>query len=361
MKRKLLLHLFCALFAIGAALALLAPCACAESGLALPGSETWQTYIDESPVSPEAFASEPLKALSALWPDGLGQTVRAAAKSYADVLLFLLLAATLSFLAAGTPNASLLDLAAAGGCSVLLWGNMTAIAQTLAEKIASWKLFLLGFLPVYAGVLTAGGETAAAASVSGLLLSALCLLAQALGAWLVPLLECYLALGVACCITAQPGLAQACALAGKLMRQGLGYAGKAFVFLLGVQRVFTLQLDSSTLRAGKLLTGTVPVIGQTLSDAAESVLAAVQMLKSSLGLAALCTLGAEFLPLYIGLLLQCALLAGCGLLCSFASIPRCKALFDCLLQAVQCMAAATALYFGIAVFGTVIMFMAGGG
>lgn len=325
------------------------------------GSEAWQKYLDQSPVQLEEFASEPLSALHKLLPEGLAGIFRTAAQSCAAVLLFLLLAAALSFLLSGTQNCELIDLAAAGGCGVLMWDNIAALAQAVCDKIASWQTFLLGFLPVYAGVLTASGETAAAASVGGLLLSALCLLAQAIGAWLVPLLDCYLALSVACCVTTQTSLASACKMSGRLLRQSLGIAGKAFVLLLGVQRVFTAQLDSSTVRMGRLLTGTIPVIGQTLSDAAESVLAGLQMLKSGLGFAAMAVLGAEFLPLYIELLLQSAMLVCCGLLCDFAGIERCKAVFECFAQAVQCMAAATALFFGIAVFGTVIMFAVGGG
>lgn len=343
----------CALLSIGS------PRALAQSTYMLPGSEAWQPYLDQSPIEPESFADDPLGALSVLWPGGFMATLRTEIKSCAGLLMFLALAAVLSFLLAGTQGRGLFELAAAGGCGVLLWGGIIQLTQELSEKIESWKTFLLGFLPVYAGVLTAGGETAAAASAGGTLLTALCMLAQAIGAWLVPLLECYLALSIACSITAQPGLTAACDLTGKLMRKGLGIAGKIFVLLLGVQRVFTLQLDRSAQRLGRLLTGTIPIIGQSLSDASETVLAGVQMLKSGLGLAALGVLLAEFIPIYARLIMRCALLAGCGLFCEFSGIKRCKELFNCLLQAVQCMAAAAALFAGIAVFGTVLMFAVG--
>ena len=56
-----------------------------------------------------------------------------------------------------------------------------------------------------------------------------------------------------------------------------------------------------------------------------------------------------------------ALLLGCELLCTAAGIGRCAALFGCLRQAVQALAAAMALVFGIAVLGTALLFMVGGG
>lgn len=90
--------------------------------------------------------------------------------------------------------------------------------------------------------------------------------------------------------------------------------------LLGPQRAAAFQLDRFSLRTGQLLAGSVPIIGQTLSSASESILAGIQLLKSGLGLAALSVLGAEFVPLYLGLMIQLALLMGCSLLCSLTGI-----------------------------------------
>ena len=107
--------------------------------------------------------------------------------------------------------------------------------------------------------------------------------------------------------------------------------------------------------------GSVPIIGQTLSSASESILAGIQLLKSGLGLAALSVLGAEFVPLYLGLMIQLALLMGCSLLCSLTGISRCRALFDCFAEAVRCMAAVVALFFGLAAAGVALLFIVGGG
>ena len=87
----------------------------------------------------------------------------------------------------------------------------------------------------------------------------------------------------------------------------------------------------------------------------------MQLVKSGLGFAAIAFLAAEFLPLYMILMVHTVLLLGCELLCSAAGIGRCAALFGCLRQAVQALAAATALVFGIAVLGTALLFAMGGG
>ncbi|MGN0707823.1 MAG: stage III sporulation protein AE [Faecalibacterium sp.] len=363
MKRKRLL--WCVwLLLLWTGLVLSAPSAAAQQPdgqQALPGAQQWQPYLDESPAAWEEFVDSPLETLRSFLPGDLAGAVREMMRSYADLLLFLLLAALVGFLTEGQADAALLELVTAGGCGMLLWNDLLELAGTLSEHMQQWRSFLLGFLPVYAGVLTAGGEPSAGAAASGLLLTALCFLAQLISAWARPLLECALALSMACCISADRGLAAACRAAYKLLRQGIGWAGKLFALLLSLQRVFTLQMDRTSLKLSQLLTGTVPVVGQALSDAAETLLSGIQLLKSGLGFAALATLSAEFVPFYGALMLHLILLAGCEMLCEFTGIRRCAALLGCLRESVRCMAAATALFYGMTVFGTVLMLAVGGG
>ena len=342
-------------------LALAAPAARAASDTTLPGSALWEPYLQQSRIDLEDAVSSPWETLKSFLPQSLGAMVQQTARDYTSVLLFLTLTAVLGLLAGECADSDLLDLAAAGGCGVLLWGNLVEEAQTLCAQMESWRSFLLGFLPVYAGVLTMGGEAATGSAASGTLLTALCFLAQLAAAFVQPLLHCYLMLSMACCISAEPALGVFCKGVGSALRQALGWAGKVLVALLGLQRAAAFQLDRFSLRTGQLLAGSVPIIGQTLSSASESILAGVQMLKSGLGLAALSVLGAEFVPLYLGLMIQLALLMGCSLLCSLTGISRCRALFDCFAEAVRCMAAAVALFFGLAAAGVALLFVVGGG
>ena len=285
----------------------------------LPGRELWQPYLTQSAQGAADFARDPVSALLSLLPGSPVQLLVDTLHSYADLLLFLLLLTALSFLVGDAADGTLLDLAAAGGCGVLIWGDLLTLAQSIGERMDSWRLFLTG------------------------------------------LLQSYLAISMACCIHTQTGLPEACRMSGQLLRKSISAGGKLFALLLGVQRVITLQLDHTTSRLGQMLTGSVPVIGQALSGAADTVLAGLQLLKSSLGIAALVILGAEFVPLYLGLLFHLAVLSGCRLLCSFAGIDRCRALFACLTEAVRCMAAVTALFFSLTMVGVALMTMMNGG
>ena len=285
-------------------------------------------------------------------------------EEYLVVLLLavcLLLLILLSFLVGEAADNALLELAAAVGCGTLLWGDLMTLAQQVCERMTGWKDYLLGFLPVYSGVLTAGGEANAGAAASGLLLTGLCFLAQCTATVVSPLLQSYLAVSMACCISTQRGLSDTCRATGALLQKGLRWAGRLFAVLLGLQRAITVQLDRSALRLGELFTGSVPVIGQALSDTAEVFLTGMGLLKSSLGLAALMVIGAEFLPLYVQLMLHLAFHTVCSLLCGLAANSRCQALFDCMAEAVKCMAAITALYFELLTVGVGLLMMTGGG
>lgn len=342
-------------------LLLKAPAALAVELNDLPGQEQWQPYLEMAPQDAQTFAQDPLRALAELLPKSPLDTLRQMTQSYADVLLFLLLFALIAFLAADSVELPFLELVAASGCGVLLWSDMMELAQTLCEKMDAWKNFLLGFLPVYGGVLLAGGEWNGGTAASGFLLSALCFLAQGISYVTAPLLKSYLAISIACCISTQEGIADCCCWIAKLLRRGLSLAGKVFSFLLGLQRVITLQLDRTSSKLGQLLTGSVPVVGRALSDSAQVVLSGMQLLKSALGIAAFLILSAEFVPLYFCFLLHLLLLALCRVLAQFAGNRRCAQLLECFSQAVCCMAAATALFYGLTIVGVMLLAALGGG
>lgn len=349
---------------VGTSFCLCAPTAFAaeSAGLhtQLPGAELWQPYLDQSPVDALQVAEDPWSVLQSFCTSSLFQTLRESIRGYAALLLFLLLSAIVSLFLGEKGDHSWCDLVCAGGCGILLWEPLLEIARQLCAQIESWNRFLSGFLPVYAGVLIMGGETSAGAAASGFVLTLLCLLAQALTAFVPPILECFLALSMACCITEQSCLGNLCKAAGTLLQKGLSLTGKLLAALLGFQRISAAQLDRTALRTGQFLTGTIPIVGQSLSDASEAVLAGIQLLKSGLGMAAILILLAEFLPLYLGMLAHLGCIILCGTLCSLTGNNRGQALLTCFASAVRCMMACIALFFGLAVTGTALLFMLGG-
>ena len=126
MKQHGFKKLLFALFLVWTSLCIITPAALAldETTLSgIPGAEQWQPYLEQSPVSISDFADAPLDALKKLFHGSMAAALQETLRGSTDALLFLLLAALLSFLTSETTNGELLDLIAAGGCGVLLCCN----------------------------------------------------------------------------------------------------------------------------------------------------------------------------------------------------------------------------------------------
>ena len=144
MKRDKLFRLSLAILFLWTSFALAAPAAMAASSTALPGSSLWEPYLQQSRIDLEKAASSPWETLKSFLPRSFGALVRQTASRYTSVLLFLTLTAVLGLLAGECTDGALLDLVAAGGCGVLLWGSLLEEAQKLCEQMESWRSFLLG-------------------------------------------------------------------------------------------------------------------------------------------------------------------------------------------------------------------------
>ena len=262
MKRDKLFRLSLAILFLWTSFALAAPAAMAASSTALPGSSLWEPLFTAEPHRPrkggiltvgntEKLSAPILRRTGA--PDGKSLYVSAPVPD-AD-----------SGAGASCRGMHRWGLAGSGGGRRLrrpALGSLLEEAQKLCEQVESWRSFLLGFLPVYAGVLTMGGEGAAGSAASGALLTALCFLAQLAAAFVQPLLHCYLMLSMACCVSSEPALGVFCKGVGSALRQALGWAGKILVALLGMQRAAAFQLDRFSLRTGQLLAGAFPSSGR---------------------------------------------------------------------------------------------------
>lgn len=356
----MMLRTFAAVTLVYGCLILFFPAAYAAEYNGLPGQELWEPYLEQAPYNIQELAEDPLKSIIGLMPTDPAGVFSEALESYTDVILFLFLVVIASFFLGDGSEGAFLEVLSAGGCGVLLWNDLMGLAISLCDKMEHWRTFLLSFLPVYSGVLAACGEAHASAAANGLLLSGLCFLAQLINYGAKPLIQSYLAVCLACCISTQKGLAETCRLTSKGLRQGIAWAGKAFSFLLGLQRIISCQLDQSTTRIGRFLAGSVPVVGQALSNASVVILSGMQLLKSALGIAALAIVGAEFVPFYITLLLHRILLYGCGMLAELSGNHRTQSFFECLSELVRCMSAITALFFGVLLVGVILMAAMGG-
>ena len=91
LKRVVLAVLLTVLLALMSPMAQAAGNTTQDGQALLPGSESWQPYLDDTPIGIKDFVQDPLDAVRKILPGDMAKTVRGSVGGYAQVLLFLLL------------------------------------------------------------------------------------------------------------------------------------------------------------------------------------------------------------------------------------------------------------------------------
>lgn len=318
-----------------------------------------QQIIDQAPVTLEQFASDPFQALKDLLGDTLLPSLRREAAGYGRLLLFLLLSGGMMlFLPSPQPA---LELICCAGAFMLLAAPVLQLTTEFCSRIATWRSYLVSFIPVYAAVLSASGQPTGAALYGGFFLTLVTALANCLEQLAEPLLRCFLAVAAAGAISGSSEAAAVSGFLGNALQKAVKLAASAFTIILGMQRFFSASVDAAALKAGKALGSTVPVIGQTLTAAAESILAAGAVLKAGLGFAVVAVIGAEFLPFYLRTLLNLICIEGGVLMAKTLGLHACAQMLHCAAKGLETLSALAALFFSMIVVSSALMMSVGGG
>ncbi len=334
---------------------------CCLTPIKAHATELAQNYIADAPISLEEFANDPLGNLAELFADGFLGQVHAVFASYIELFVFLLLGAIACILLVKTEWISLIELLVAAGSFVIISPILLNFTRIIAEHILQWRMFLHGFIPVFVGVVVASGETVSASLYSGFFLVCINMLAFVIESFLVPLVECYLALSITSAFWLGEELPQACKTLGKLLRKIVSLIGAVFTIVFGIQRVFSAASDGVLINAAKTVSGAVPIVGQTMANTAGTLLASVKVLKTGLGFVAVSVIAYDFIPLYIEGFLHFLLLNLCAILAKLFSLERCGKFFDCIAIAVECVLAILALFFFMVLISTALMVLVGAG
>ena len=175
--------------------------------------------------------------------------------------------------------------------------------RSMGEAVSVCSGFMMAFVPVYAGILLAGGSSAALGSQS-LIFGAAQLFARLADSVLLP------AAGGLVAGSVVSGLFGELRLDGflrgfqKLVHWILGIGMALFSALLTVTGAVHASADSMALRTTKLMTASlVPVVGGAVSEALSSVMTCVGTLRSGVGAYGLFGVGAVLLPVLCQLLM----------------------------------------------------------
>lgn len=214
---------------------------------------------------PESFTGLSANAVLSMLTGLLHTQKNGLLQAAASLAAVVLLCAMLSGLEEAAERPSLrqtyhtVTVLAAGG---LLLSPITALMVQVQQAAQSAGVFMLSFVPVYAGILSAGGSAAAALSYQTTLLAAAELLVQLCRTALLPVLSVSLAMGCTGAVADGFCLESFSAALHKAVLWVLSLLATVFSGVLSVQQMVAAAGDTLGRRAMKFsISSFVPVVG----------------------------------------------------------------------------------------------------
>ena len=268
--------------------------------------DEWTQIVENAPMTADEFRSTDVSG----WLDIAADTVKSALQAPVRLLAVVTAALILTSLvgsltpdgaSAGTGAA--MDAAAAVVLFALCTPALISVTEYAQSAFADSAHYLTGFVPVFAGVIAACGQTGTAAVYGGLFFTVSMALSGLFASTGIPLIRMILSLCAVSCVDSGLDTDALAKQMAKWMKWMLGAAAAVFTALLGMQSVLAQSADSFALKTGKfVLSSGIPVVGKAMSDALGTVLAGLHLMKATVGFAVVAVTAAQFVPV----LTQCA-------------------------------------------------------
>lgn len=182
------------------------------------------------------------------------------------------------------------------------------IAQMItktADVIKQISTFLLSFIPIYTGIITASGKPLSAVSYHVSLIGVVQVISSLAATVLVPMLAVYLAfclIGSTSLHINVDGIARS---VKTIVIVVLSFLMTIFVGLLTIQGIVAVSGDSVSMKAAKFaLSAFLPVVGAAISEALNSVQGCMTVVKSTVGGFGIVAVVGAFLPSVISILMM---------------------------------------------------------
>lgn len=227
-------------------------------------------------------------------------------KSSVTVLIFILLSAFLQSLKAESDDSVNMIYSTA---TALLVATVVLVKLTSTVSFASMAIsvasnFVYAFIPVFCSIVVSSGGITTGFSTNTTLL----ILAQGLSFIssnvFMPIVNCYLALGVTSSLRYELNLDKLLSSVKKIITTCISFVSGVFVSVLSVKTAVAGRADMLGLRSIRFaINSVVPVIGSSISEGLLSIQAYSSLIKSSVGIVGVMAVVLVFLPSIIEVVL----------------------------------------------------------
>lgn len=184
-----------------------------------------------------------------------------------------------------------------------------ALIIRISEAISAVGSFLISFIPIYSGIITASGKALSGVAYQTALFAVVQVISRISATVFVPLLGVYLAFCLIGSASQELDITGIAKSIKTIVITSLSFLLTIFVGLLSVQGTIAVSADTVGLKTAKFAVSTfLPVVGSAVSEALNSVYGCMGVVKSTVGGFGIIGIFAMLLPSLISaLLLQLAL------------------------------------------------------
>lgn len=317
------------------------------------GGANWDSVTD---ITPQNYFQKILSVFTGKFQNPL----RAAACVVAVILLCSLLnGMKLSF--GEKPLGGVIGMVATLCICTIVVAPIVACIQDAADMLKAASGFLLACIPVLAGIMIAAGQPVTAGSYHLLMLAAGNVISIFAADFLVPMMNIFFALSVVSAISPNISLSGVCSALNKAAKWIMGLFMTLFTGLITIHSLVASSMDSTGSKAVKFIVSSfVPVVGNALGDALNTVNGCVKLLKSGVGAFGLLAGLFLFLPVIAECMLWILTLSVCSGIGQIFDLREVTALLKASSDVVSTMLAVLLCCMAVLIISTVIMLVIGG-
>lgn len=221
-------------------------------------------------------------------------------KALASLLAVILVAALIEGMRDSIPNRGLSKifgvicvLISVGIISEAVLGSI----ERAAGALDSGGTFMIGYVPVFAGITASSGSVTSAAAYNMLVLFAAQTAVQLSGEVIVPALSVCMAMGIVEAINPDFRLSGITEAVKKAVSFALGFIMTVFIGLLSLQSIVGASADTLGVKAAKFVVSNfIPVVGGAVSDAYATVKNSLGLLRGGVGFIGIAAIFVMILP-----------------------------------------------------------------
>ncbi|MVB12990.1 Stage III sporulation protein AE [Caprobacter fermentans] len=245
-------------------------------------------------------------------------------------------------------------------CTIVVTPIVSCIHDA-ADVLNAASGFLLACIPVLTGIMIAAGQPVSAGSYHILMLAAGNAISILSTTFFIPMLNIFLALSIVSAVSPGINLSGLCAALNKMVKWIMGLCMTLFTSLITMHSIVASSLDNTGSKAAKFVVSSfVPVVGNALGEALQTVTGCVKLLKSGVSAFGLLAGIFIFLPIIAECMIWILTLNLCAGIGQIFDLNEISSLLKASSDVVSTMLAVLLCSMMILIISTVIMLVVGG-